>query len=149
MAYAIQVTNKRHPIAFSYTIHGHTHDVVYSAKYLGIHLDSHLNLNSHFDTVTQKTNNTRAFLSRNLGHYSWKIKETVFTTFVRPMVEYASTSWDPNSQRNVMKVEQVQRSAARFVMWNFDRYSSVTSTLKELNWPYLQERCEQDLLRPS
>ena len=85
-------------------------------------------------------------MSRNLGHCSRKIKEAAFTTFVRPTVEYASTSWDPHTQRNVQKVEQVQRSAARFVMGNFNRFSSVTSMLKELNWPSLQERRQQSRL---
>ncbi len=49
-----------------YTIHGHNLELVDSAKYLGLHLDSKLNFNKHVDA---KANATRAFLCRtNLSH---------------------------------------------------------------------------------
>ena len=61
-------------------------------------------------------------------------------TFVRPSVEYASVAWDPHTGRNCNKVEQIQRSAARYVMGDYSRRSSVTSMLLHLEWPSLQQR---------
>ena len=71
---------------------------------------------------------------------SRNIKEAVYTTFIRPTVEYAAIAWDPHTQRSCDKVERVQRCAARYVMGDFSRRSSVTSMLHSLNWQSLQRR---------
>ena len=64
-------------------------------------------------------------------------------TLVRPQLEYASTIWDPWTQRNIKKVEAVQRRAARFVTGDYRRTSSATSMLKHLEWPELATRRQQ------
>ncbi|XP_072050097.1 uncharacterized protein [Amphiura filiformis] len=125
----LQITNKRKPIKASYTVHGHTLEVVESAKYLGVHLDPRLNFNAHVNTITRKANSTRAFLNRNLSHCSRKIKEAAYTTFVKPTVEFASTTWDPHTQCNTCKVEQIQHNSAHFVTSDYHRESSVSSML--------------------
>ena len=111
----VQVTNRRKPTPSSYSIHGQILDVTNSAKYLGVHLDAKLNFNMHVDATTKKANSTRAFLARNFNKCSRKIKEACYATYIRPIVECATTTWDPHTQRNIKKVEQVQRSSARFV----------------------------------
>ena len=136
----VRVTNKRKPIDASYSIHGETLEIVPSAKYLGLLVDSKLSFNAHVDATTKKANSTRAFLSRNFYHCNQKIKEATYMTYVRPIVEYAAAAWDPHTQRNIKKVEQVRRSSARFVTGNYDPRSSVTSMLKALKWPTLENR---------
>ena len=136
----VQVTNKRNPFPAKYTIHGQVLETVNSAKYLGVQLDSKLSFNNHVDAITRKANQTRAAFSRNLCRSSQKIKEAVYTTFIRPTVEFAASAWEPSTQRNSRKVEQVQRSAARFVIGDYRRTSSVTSMLDQLGWTSLQER---------
>jgi hypothetical protein len=136
----IRITNKRKPVLTSYSIHGHELELVNSSKYLGVHLDSKLNFNMHVDTVAKKANSTRAFLSRNIGHCGRKIKEASYKTFVRPIVEYAAVAWDPRTQRNIRKIEQVQRSSARFVTGDYDRTSSVTAMIENLQWSTLATR---------
>ena len=88
----------------------------------------------------KKAKCTKAFFSRNLSHTSQKVKEAVYTTFIRPTVEFAASSWDPHTQRNTKKIEQVQRTSARFVMGDHRRTSSVTAMLNHLDWPSLEER---------
>ena len=63
-----------------------------------------------------------------------------YTTYIRPIVEYASPVWDPHTKRNTNNIEMVQRIC---VNGNFDRTSSVTSLLNCLNWPSLEERRHQ------
>ena len=65
-----QVTNKRDILPAAYTIHGQVLEVVKSAKYLGVHLDNQLNINTHVDAISRKARGTKAFLSRNLSHCS-------------------------------------------------------------------------------
>ena len=63
------------------------------------------------------------------------VKAQCYTTLVRPTLEYAATVWDPYT-----KIQHKQRRAARFVNGDYSRESSVTSMLKELKWPTLQQR---------
>jgi hypothetical protein len=67
-----------------------------------------------------KANKTLGFLRRNLKIPSIRIKEQEYFTLARPLVEYASTVWDPYTQTDihVNKVEAVQRRAARYVANN-------------------------------
>ena len=59
---------------------------------------------------------------------------------VRPILEYASSVWDPHTTANIQKLESVQRCAARFCLNDHSRYSSVTNVLLSLNLPSLQSR---------
>ena len=52
----------------------------------------------------------------------------------------ASCVWNPWTERNVQMVENIQRQAARFVMRDYRRESSVTSMLNTLCWNTLQQR---------
>ena len=95
------------------------------------------------DTVTKKANNITAFLRRNLSSCPQHIKETCYKTFVRPQLEYAATIGDPHSDINVAKLEGVQRSAARFVTNDYNYTSSVTATMRALEWESLQQRRQE------
>ncbi|XP_076448623.1 uncharacterized protein LOC143285249 [Babylonia areolata] len=60
---------------------------------------------------------------------------------VRPIVEYACTVWDPNSNKlTVTTLEKVQRRAARFITNRYRNTSSVTDMLTLLEWPVLEQR---------
>lgn len=48
--------------------------------------------------------------------------------------------WSPFLQCQIDQIERVQHSAARFVMNDFSRYSSVTFMLNHLSWPTLANR---------
>ena len=62
---------------------------------------------------------------------------------MRPITEYAAAVWDPHTQKNIRKMEQVQRNSARYVTGNYDPKASVTTMLSELEWPTLQSRRQQ------
>ena len=59
---------------------------------------------------------------------------------VHPILEYASTIWDPRTSVNIDRLEAVQRSAARTCFKDFSRFSSVTTMLTHLELPTLQSR---------
>ena len=63
-----------------------------------------------------------------------------YKTYVRPQVEYCSTIWHPWQKYLIYKVEQVQRSAARYIFNDYSSYSSVSNMLAELNWQTLEQR---------
>ena len=66
-----------------------------------------------------------------------------YKALVRPIFEYCSCVWDPHTQKNIDKLEKIQRRAARFVLNRYQKKDSVTSMLKELKWDTLQERRRQ------
>ena len=68
------------------------------------------------------------------------IKERAYKAFVRPILEYASSVWDPYTQKSIDKLEAVQRRAARFVPHHYHNTSNVRLMLDSLGWPSLEQR---------
>ena len=142
----IRITNKRKVIQISdfLNIHGQTSNETSKAKYIGVTIDNTLSWNSHIDIVTKRSNQTTAFLRRNLSSCPKDVKANCYTSIVRSQLEYASTVWTPVTKSNIAKVESVQRRAARFCYNDYHRTSSVTSMLQELGWEDLQSRRGQN-----
>ena len=88
----------------------------------------------------QDCNTTSAFLHRNIRTCPRKTKHLAYTTLVRPILEYASTIWDPHTASNIHKLETVQRRSARHIMHNYNRHASVTTRLQHLDLSTLQQR---------
>ena len=94
----------------------------------------------HIDSMCAKANGTLGFLKRNLKISSQKIKEAAYNIYVRPILEYASSVWDPHTQQNIDRIEAIQRRAARFVKNRYRNTSSVSKMLEDMKWPPLQNR---------
>ena len=93
-----RVTNKRkHTLYPQYKIHDRILNTVDKTKYLGVTIQSKLNWKPHINNSTKKANNIRAFLQRNLSKCPRPVKEQAYKTYVRPILEYASTVWDPHT----------------------------------------------------
>lgn len=127
-------------VAYHYKLHGQILETVNSVKYLGVTMNQDLSWDNHIDNICNKANRTLGFLRRNLRIGATHLKETAYKTFVRPIIEYASSVWDPYTQGNIDKLEMVQRRAARFVCNRYRRTASVTEMIESLGWSTLQER---------
>ena len=66
---------------------------------------------------------------------------TAYKSFVRFILEYAITIWDPYTQHTLDKIEAIQRRAARYVPRRYHNTFSVEDMLEVLQWPSLQQRC--------
>ena len=86
----------------------------------------------HVSNVVAKANSTRYFLQQNLSTCSRDVKRKSYKDHVRPIVEYASAVWDPNSKDLQCRVESVQRKAARWITNDWRRCSRPTKMLEEL-----------------
>ena len=100
----------------NYMLHGKTLTVEEASKYLGVTLTNTLFWNKHVENVAAKGNRTLGFIKRNPGECTISVEAASHTTPVRPVLEYASTVWDPSTQSSIQSQEQIQRRAARFVM---------------------------------
>ena len=55
-----------------------------------------------------------------------KTREKLYSTLVRPHLEYVVSVWDPRVTKQQQEIEKVQRRAARCVTNQHDSMSSVT-----------------------
>ena len=136
----LSITRSRKPLQPSYFLHGHTLKNVSSAKYLGVTINNAVSWDNHISNTCSKANRAQGFLRRNLKISASNIKEKAYKVFVRPLLEYAASVWDPYSQKNIAKIEAVQRRAARFVLNQFRNTLSVNNMLEVLGWPTLEQR---------
>ena len=137
---SMSVTRSRRPLDRSYVLHGHNLDTVHTAKYLGVTLQHQMTWDTHINETLNKANRTLGFLRRNLKISSSSIKEKAYKALVRPLLEYASAVWDPYTQKNIDKLEAIQRRAARFVLNRYHNTSSVSRLIEQLGWPSLAQR---------
>ena len=136
----LHITRCKQPLLSQYTLHGQVLESTDSAKYLGINISNDLNWNHHIDEITSKANRTLGFVKRNVKTQNEYVKELAYKTLVRPQVEYASSVWNPHTDKNIDKIEMLQRRAARWVKNSYSSYDSVTSMLEDLGWRSLENR---------
>ena len=92
---------------------------------LGILIDPKLNFISHIHSIVSRSKIRssqiiRCFLSRNIP-----LMAIAFTTFVRPTLEYASTTWSPSKITQILFLEKVQQ--------NFTKRLSGLKNMRTLN----------------
>ena len=139
----IATTNKKETKKRDYFLHNQKLDHTKNSKYLGITISEDMKWTEHIDLTASKGHRAVGFLRRNFSSCSPKAKANTYTTMVRPVLEYASTVWDPNLVQDIQKLEKVQRSASRYVFNNYERKpGTVTSLLQTLQWDTLEDRRE-------
>ena len=143
----IRITSgkKRKKSAFqsSYTLHSQVLEVTDASKYLGVKVTDDLTWSKHISEVAGKANQTLGFLRRNFKQCTKEVKTATYTTMVRPVLDYASTVWDPHHQGDIKILEQVQRRAARYVYNDYTTRTPgcVTAMVKDIGWESLEDRC--------
>ena len=134
----LAVTHKVNPIRTSYT-----HCMVRSLiKY--IKLVRRLTFNKPIKCICKRASSTLAFIRRSTHFCTRKIRADAYCTYMRPILEYVAFVWSPHTNTNIYKLESVQRSAARYVMSDFDRYSSVSEMLSTLQWDSMKLKNRRD-----
>ena len=101
----------------------------------------------HVDRISAKSNRSLGFIKRNLNRCTEDIQSLAYCSLVRPSLEYCAAVWDPYTNDLIYKLEAVQRRAASFVKNNYDRQSSVTTMLKDLEWSTVADRRKITSLR--
>ena len=81
------------------------------------------------EKLTQRMLSCKEILDNAL----FKVKSIAYLTYVRPILEYASTVWSSYTKSDIAKLKMVQHKAALYVFNDFSSYSSVSSMLSQLN----------------
>ena len=134
------ISNKRSPPVKKYTLCGVELEQIEEITYLGITLSSKLKWDQHVSSVSSKASKVLGVVRRNLHICPRSVRETAYKTLVRPTLEYGSAAWDPYFDKDIKKLERVQRKAARFCAGNYSPHASVTEMLKDLSWDTLATR---------
>jgi ribonucleases P/MRP protein subunit RPP40 len=120
-------------------------DTANSVKDLGVHVQHDLRFTTHINTIV-----TKARARANLIHRCFisKDPETLmraFTTYVRPILEYASVIWSPYRVGEIKQIESVQRTFTKRIAGLASK--TYDSRLKLLGLDSLEtRRLKQDLL---
>lgn len=113
-------------IDFKYNINETELTRLQIVKDLGIILDSKLSFDEHLDYVISKSLSMLGFLKRNTSDFT-NIDSLLclYTSLVRPHLEYCSIVWNPIHNCKIVRLEKVQKNFTRYAYfklgWNMDR----------------------------
>lgn len=141
------VSTKKQPSMFTYFINDIPLSKVSQHKYLGITLTSDLRWDSHITNITAAALRKLFYLKRCLKTSPTPTKLLAYRTFVRPLLEYASTIWFPHSTTLMKKIESVQRKAIRFIYNKYKRTDSPTNLLADSGIKSLSVRARHARLK--
>ena len=126
-------------IQYAYQLLDHFLDIKKLHSYLGIGIDNTMSWSSHVQTISNRSTKVLNFIIRNLYNCPPNTKRIAYLTLVRPIMEYATSVWDPYYNTDIYKLERVQRRAARWILSEYSRTAIVTSMLSFLNISTLQQ----------
>ena len=109
--------------------------------YLGIELDNKVCRKQQVTHVKSKGTRTLNMVRRNFTKGTKPdTRNQIYTSLVRPVLEYGSLVWDPYQQVRIQQIDAVQNKAARYGHQDWQRTSSVTAMKDSLGWLPLQNR---------
>ncbi|XP_072025130.1 uncharacterized protein [Amphiura filiformis] len=133
----MSITLKKKPSLHQYYIKGADLQRVKQHVYLGVTISDDLSWTTHCQKTVSKASRTLGMLRRTLSACSKEVKAGAYLSLVRPQLEYSGEAWNPYTQCDINRVEQVQRQAARFVHADYRRTTPVTPLVQKLQWDTL------------
>ncbi len=106
--------------------------------YLGLLISEDLKWSAHINNITKKANSALSFLRRNLKRCPASCRRSAYLALVRPLLEYGAAVWNPYLQKDIEKIECIQRNAARFITGDYKTMTpgSVTNRLSFFCFSY-------------
>ena len=83
-------------------------------------------------------------LQRVKDHFTVSQLNTLYYSFVQPVIDYALSIWGHTTASNIVRVQRLQNRAARIVANNFNYEVSSSQIVHQLQWQNVSER--RDLL---
>ena len=135
----MNISKKRHPSKFTYSLHSTDLKTTDTAKYLGITISQDMKWTKHITQTCSRANRALGFIKRSVKVRSPRIKEKLYNSLVRPHVEYVSAVWSPHKVKPIHQLEMVQRRAAWWTLNRHHNTSSVKGMLEDLQWRTLEQ----------
>ena len=122
--------------SFNITIKGHAITRVSEFKYLGVVLDECLSWSAHVKHVISRAGKRVGILGRLTDNLTAHCVNTVYKSFIRPIIDYCDTVWTCCGKENNDALEKLQRRAARIVT----KLNSSDKAMDSLKWSPLEAR---------
>ena len=116
---------------------------------LGVAVTDQLSWGTHIKELCAKANKVLGLVKRICGRDICDVqsRQVLYTTLVRPIVEYAAQLWSPYTATHRGLLEQIQRRATKFILNYPPREVTYVDRLTQLNLLPLETRREiQDLV---
>ena len=99
----------------SYTLHQELIPQVKAVRYLGVHIQDNLKWHTRIDMITTKSSTTLGIVKKTISPQSSQLRIRAYKQLVRPVLEFASCSWDPLPKTLSTQDGAVHRRSARMV----------------------------------
>ena len=109
------LTTRRSVPVVSVNLDGSNISQVSTHKHLGVTFNSRLSWSDHVDTIVKKTSCKVGLLRRIRRRVPPLVLRSIYLTCVRPVLEYACGSWSGLSAQDCLRLDRIQRSAARLI----------------------------------
>ena len=108
-------------------------------KDLGVFVSKDLKWNHHIDYIVNKANRILGMIKNSFSYLDTNSMKLLFTSLVRPHLEYAAPIWNPSSIGigKIKQIENIQRRATKIPELKGLTY---TERLFVLNLPSLEKR---------
>ena len=108
-------------------------------KHLGLYFSSKGTWHEHIEYIKKKAWQRIYIMRRCKFLLDRKSLQTIYFSFIRPLLEYADVVWSNCTQYEAQELELIQNEAARIVT-GATRLVSINSLLTETGWESLHER---------
>lgn len=115
---AMRYTYKRNFPELYYKIGNSKLDEVSNVKDLGVWFDTTLKFDIHISQITNRANKLLGFIMRMSKDFTnIRCIKTLYTSLVRPILEYASTIWSPFRVMHTQSIKPCQKRFTRFLFF--------------------------------
>jgi hypothetical protein len=132
---SLSYTNSCKPQQFQYLIRGEPIDRTDTIKDLGVIFDSTLSFTEHIKTIVNDAYRNLGLIIRLSKDFeNNKTLTTLYYSYVRPKLEYASVIWNPSTQLHSKQIEKIQSKFLRYHTYKTTGFYPMTdssSTLAE------------------
>ena len=92
-----------------------TLQTTYNEKDLGVEVDNELKFSKHIETQVSKANRILGQIRRSFQFLDVETMRQLFTSLVRPHLEYANVVWAPRMKKDINLIEGVLRRATKMI----------------------------------
>ena len=84
-------------------------------KDLGVWTDDELKFIKHIENAAAKSNQILGLIKRSFVYKNGEVMKKLFTSLVRPLLEYGNVIWYPRYSKDAERLERVQRRATKMI----------------------------------
>ena len=108
-------------------------------KHLGVFISNNCTWHSHMVYITDKAWKRVTIMRQLKFRLDRKSLETIYTSFIRPLLEYADVIWGNATKFELDELDKIQNECARIASGS-TRLVSLENLSNEINWEPLEER---------